>query len=183
MNLLNASALALTALTLVPIGARPARGQAQQGSAPSRSAIAPCESDSLRRRFDFWVGNWRVTNPAGAEAGRSQVQRIAGGCGLLENWYDARGTEGKSLNTYDPGTGQWRQFWVGQFGAVTDYSRSEWHDRTLTFYAAAAKPGAPQQRLSFTPVDSNTVRQRGELSSDGGRTWTTSYDFLYHRVP
>jgi hypothetical protein len=36
-------------------------------------------------------------------------------------------------------------------------------------------------RLTFTPVDSNTVRQHGESSTDGGATWTTTYDLLYHR--
>jgi hypothetical protein len=183
MKRLNAVALALTALVPLGADARDAAGQAQHASAVITQPPAPCATDSLRRRFDFWVGNWRVTGPAGAEVGRSQVQVVSGGCGLLENWYEARGTQGKSLSTYDPAVGQWRQFWIGQQGAVTDYSRSEWHDGTLTFYAASTKAAAPQQRLSFTPVDANTVRQHGESSSDGGKSWTTSYDLMYHRVP
>ena len=36
-------------------------------------------------------------------------------------------------------------------------------------------------RLTFTPLNSNTVRQLGESSTDGGATWKTTYDFLYHR--
>jgi len=30
-------------------------------------------------------------------------------------------------------------------------------------------------------VNDSTVRQHGELSNDGGATWTTTYDFYYHR--
>src|SRR5690349_15545540 len=38
------------------------------------------------RQFDFWVGEWNVTNPAGKAAGQSKIESIAGGAGLLENW-------------------------------------------------------------------------------------------------
>ena len=148
-------------------------------------SAAPCRTDSVRRAFDFWVGDWTVTNPQGAQVGTSHVEVVSGGCGLLENWRDARGGEGKSLNTYDPARGQWRQFWVGQFGAVTDYSRSEWHDGTISFYAdVPASRGTPagMLRLSFSPVAHDRVRQHGESSADGGKTWTTQYDLTYTRV-
>jgi len=36
-------------------------------------------------------------------------------------------------------------------------------------------------RLTFTPIDKDTVRQHSELSEDGGQTWKTEYDFYYHR--
>jgi hypothetical protein len=44
------------------------------------------------------------------------------------------------------------------------------------------RQGAPiLQRMTFTPIDSATVRQFGETSTDGGKTWTTGYDLFYHR--
>ena len=109
---------------------------------------------------------WTVT-PAGAtqQVGTSHVDVVSGGCALLENWRDARGGEGKSLNTYDPALKQWRQFWVGQQGGVTDYSRSEWNGSTISFFAdVPAANGRPKatMRLSFTPLshDRSSPAQR-----------------------
>ncbi len=160
----------------------PARATRAQQTAP-----APCKSDSTYRKFDFWVGSWTVT-PAGAtqQVGTSRIDVVSGGCALLENWRDARGGEGKSLNTYDPALRQWRQFWVGQQGGVTDYARSEWNGSTISFYAdVPAANGRPKatMRLSFTPISRDEVRQLGEISTDDGKTWKTQYDFHYHRAP
>lgn len=150
-------------------------------------APAPCQADTLYRRFDFWIGNWKVSTPGGTQqVGTSHVDVVSGGCALLENWRDMRGAEGKSLNTYDPTLHQWRQFWVGQQG-MTDYSRSEWRDgNTLSFYSVLPPTparGRAIMRLSFTPLEHDLVRQHGELSTDDGKTWTTQYDFRYHRIP
>jgi hypothetical protein len=35
--------------------------------------------------------------------------------------------------------------------------------------------------MTFTPIDHDTVRQHGELSTDGGKSWTTNYELYYHR--
>jgi hypothetical protein len=157
-----------------------------QSNAPApTSAPAPCARDSLYRRFDFWVGSWQVTTPGGTPVGTSRVDIVSGGCAILENWHSARGAEGKSLNSYDAETGQWRQFWVGQAGGITDYARSEWDGKTLTFYAGAAasqSQPAALYRLSFTALDTDVVRQLGEVSKDAGKTWAITYDFRYHRT-
>jgi hypothetical protein len=148
-------------------------------------APAPCRDDPNYRRFDFWVGNWKVTTPGGQQVGTSHVDVVSGGCALLENWRDMRGSEGKSLNTFDPATGGWRQFWVGQGGGTTDYSESEWHGSSVTFTARThGTNGRPDfvQRLTFTPLEGGVVRQFGEASADGGKTWPSSYDFHYHPV-
>jgi hypothetical protein len=159
-----------------------ARVAASQTSAPSGPAPNPCTSNADRHRFDFWVGEWQVTTPDGNVVGSSSVQSMAGGCGLLENWTASNGTTGQSLNAFNPVAKQWQQYWVGQGGAVTEYRESEWHDGSLSLVARRpAAPGQPLQRLTFTPVNDSTVRQHGELSKDGGSTWTTAYDLYYHR--
>jgi len=160
------------------LGTAPLR--AQQQAPPS-----PCARDSLYRRFDFWIGEWDVT-PAGhpeTVVGHSVVQRIAVGCGLLENWTASNGGEGKSLNGYNRSLGHWEQFWIGGGGAVTEYRQSIWIGDTLVYLAHSITPqGAPfMQRLSFSPLDANTVRQFEQISTDEGLTWTVGYDFIYHR--
>ncbi len=146
------------------------------------AAFAPCEADADARRFDFWLGRWRVS-PAGAPqaaAGSSVIQKVSGGCALLENWTAANGAEGKSLNAFNTALKQWQQYWVGQSGGVVEFRESRWDGPTLVYLS---RLGTPWQRLSFTPLDSNTVRQFGEVSADSGRTWQVSYDFHYHRLP
>ena len=137
-------------------------------------------SNPESRRFDFWVGEWTV-HPASAPtvaAGTSSVQRVAGGCALLENWRAANGSEGKSLNGYNKWTKQWQQFWMGQGGEITEFRESSWDGDKLVFMAK--EPNA-WQRLTFTPVDANTTRQTGESSKDQGKTWTPGYDLIYTR--
>src|SRR5262249_39373587 len=70
------------------------------------------------KQFDFWIGDWEVTNPAGKIAGTSRIESMAGGRGLLENWTGASGYTGKSLNAWNGKLKQWQQFWVGSDGGV-----------------------------------------------------------------
>jgi hypothetical protein len=162
------------------------RGDARYAKLRHDAAVAPapCRDAADNRRFDFWIGNWRVTTAGGQQVGTSHVDVVSGGCALLENWRDMRGSEGKSLNTFDPASHVWRQFWVGQGGGVTDYSQSEWHGSSLTFMAHSRTPNGSEfiQRLTFTPLDGGVVRQFAEGSTDGGKTWSPFYDFHYHPV-
>ncbi|HEX7981799.1 MAG TPA: hypothetical protein VF461_24550 [Gemmatimonadaceae bacterium] len=154
-----------------------------QASAPARMAT-PCADAPERHRFDFWIGEWEVTTPAGGRAGTSSVQSVSGGCALLENWSSVNGGHGKSLNAFNPALGQWQQYWIGQDGNPTEFRESTWLGNSIVFRAhvpAAGKSPAMETRLTFTPLDSSTVRQHGESSADGGATWKTTYLFVYHR--
>ncbi|HEY4129283.1 MAG TPA: hypothetical protein VGM50_01600 [Gemmatimonadaceae bacterium] len=155
---------------------------AQTSTKPSPSippAVTPCAGATERHQFDFWIGEWDVTTPDGTPQGKSSVQSMAGGCGLLENWTALNGMTGKSLNAFNPLEKHWQQYWVGQGGFVTEYRDSEVHDKSIAFYTRA--PGRTG-RLTFTPLDDGTVRQFSELSTDGEKTWTVQYDYRYHRA-
>ena len=146
-------------------------------------AATPCSADPERRKFDFWAGDWTVTTAGGAVVGSSAVQVINGGCSLLENWTSSRGSTGKSLNSFNPAISRWQQYWVDQTGGVTEYRDSEWRNGSLSFLARSTQPnGAPLlQRLTFSALSDSVVRQHGERSIDDGKTWSTTYDFYYHR--
>jgi tetratricopeptide (TPR) repeat protein len=147
-----------------------------------RAALRPCLTRKESRMFDFWVGDWDVKNSHGQTAGQNSVQLLLEGCALYENWTDSQGGSGKSLNTYNPGTKQWQQFWTDQYGNVTEYRESEWIDGSLRYSATQQSPTGPTLiRMTFTPVNPDLVRQWGETSTDGGKTWTPSFDLYYHR--
>ena len=162
------------------------RGTARFDSLVYRATHAPtpCAGVAERRRLDFWTGEWEVTTTGGSAAGSSSVQIVSGGCALLESWTSTRGGKGHSLTAFNPALGQWQQYWIGQDGNPIEYRESTWHDGSIVLRASFAASGntpATELRLTFSPVDSTTVRQHGERSIDGGQTWSTTYDFLYHR--
>ncbi|MET0814202.1 MAG: hypothetical protein ABWX88_03320, partial [Pseudoxanthomonas sp.] len=48
---------------------------------------------------------------------------------------------------------------------------------------ANAQSGLRQhERITWTPNDDGSVRQHWETSTDGGKTWATSFDGLYRRA-
>lgn len=172
------------ALIVAVLSAHGLSAQSTTPNAQSKPAPTPCADVAERHRFDFWIGEWEVTTQGGTRVGASVVQSVSGGCALLENWTSARGGQGKSLNAYNPAVGQWQQYWIGQDGNPTEYRESTWAGASIVLRAhqpAAGKTPASELRLTFSPVDSATVRQLGESSADGGATWTTTYDFYYHR--
>ncbi len=154
-------------------------------SAPPQSPPKVCETQPERRQFDFWIGEWEVRTVNGAVAGKSSVQSISGGCALLENWTSSNGGNGKSINAYKPAIKQWQQYWIGQDGNPVEFRESTFDGKSIAFIARMPAMGntpAGIMRLTFTPMPDGTVRQHGENSTDDGKTWSTQYDFRYHRV-
>ncbi len=137
------------------------------------------------RQFDFWLGEWSVTGPKGKHVGDSSIQKILGGCVILENWSAGANGAGKSFNTYDTATKTWRQSWVDAQGNHADFDKGVWTEPSLVFegHNPSPKNEPAIQRFTFTRLDANNVRQMQEESIDGGKTWYVSYDFHYTRKP
>lgn len=136
------------------------------------------------RQFDFWIGDWTVTTPEGKPAGENRIEKIGAGWGLLENWSGAGGGAGKSLNTWLPEKKQWRQFWIGNGGALElTGGLNERGEMVLVGANTTAAGGTQLERITWTPNSDGTVRQHWEQSVDAGATWTTAFDGLYRRKP
>jgi hypothetical protein len=148
-----------------------------------RQALFPCDTMAAARQFDFWVGEWDVYNLQKQLAGTNVIEKILGGCALMENWTGTFGGAGKSLNWYNAGAGYWQQTWVSDRAFPQEYREGRLDGPTLRFLGEQKTPQGQtlRVRLSFTPLGPNRVRQHAENSSDGGATWTTVYDFLYLR--
>lgn len=146
----------------------------------------PCAHAPEYRQLDFWIGDWDVTS-SGAAAGENHVERILGECVIFENWTGAGGVSGKSFNVWDSTTKEWRQTWVDSSGTLIEF-HGQLVDGNMVYRAQGLVPGpdgklAPtHQRMTFFD-QKGTVRQLGETSTDGGKTWSVSYDLLYTRKP
>jgi tetratricopeptide (TPR) repeat protein len=143
----------------------------------------PCENDPNFRKFDFWVGDWDVQQtgvPRAPVGASSHIEKILAGCVIFENWEPGPIGAGKSFNIYNTVTKKWEQYWVDATGRLTHYF-GEFHDDGNLYYEADQFGTANRIRMTFFNQGPDEVRQLGQVSSDGGATWTVSYDLTYLR--
>ena len=182
------NALAAVGLTIAP--SAPLAAQTAAPPRPQGPPPRPCPTTPVNHQLDFWIGHWDVAPwnaPAGtpaAAAGTNVVEASIEQCALIENWRGAAGGEGKSINFYDVNNKKWRQVWVASVGGSLDYS-GEFRDGAMRFegWTLGANGQKVLQRLTFTPVGKDTVRQAFSSSTDEGKTWTTGFDARYVRQP
>jgi len=162
-----------------------------QSTSKSDSVKAfPCLTNAQARQFDFWLGDWDVYNRGTTTlVGKSKIENASGGCMVLENWTAIGGPmhNGKSMNFVDPESNKWIQAWVGSSGInnqnITRFYDGEYKDGAMRFvFDRVTKGQKIIGRFIFFNEGPNQVRQFNEQSMDGGKTWTTSYDFTYKRV-
>jgi hypothetical protein len=166
------------------IGVTEAR-EANQPMEPMEQPMAPGE-DPRRRAFDFWLGEWEVRTASGELAGHSTISRVAGGCGLREEWRGARGLIGTSLNAWSAQTGHWHQAWVDSSGTHLQLE-GELRDGAMVLEGWAPLSSDPgrhlRHRITWNLIegDPDRVRQHWETSEDGA-TWETAFDGRYQRT-
>lgn len=147
------------------------------------SAPPPVCTASEHRQFDFWVGEWDVY-PTGKDkpVARSRIERLHGDCVVREHWMPFKGGGGSSLNNYDTETRQWRQTWVDSSNARVEFAGGmDGEAIVLTgFWKGVNGPGKDGTvRMRYTREAGGAVRQLGEISTDGGKSWAPSFDFTY----
>ncbi|MGE5177239.1 MAG: tetratricopeptide repeat protein [Hyphomicrobiales bacterium] len=142
----------------------------------------PCAYRDEARQLDFWLGDWVCRTVGGVVAGHNSITRADEDCMLLEHWADTRGGSGMSVNLYNPTTKKWQQTWMGSEGQVAEFSGT-FHDGAMRLEGYRQGPNGAQvpARLTLTPMGADSVRQLGENSLDGGKTWTTQYELIYTR--
>ena len=158
------------------------------GSQAAPPPPPPCAAQVFAG-FDFWVGDWdvypNIKDPAKAPlVARSKIERLYAGCAVRENWMPLKGPGGGSLNAVDPATGRWHQTWIGSQPGRVEFDGGRVGDAMVLtgWWAGVNGPGKDALiRMTYTPIDKDTVRQHGEQSTDHGVTWTTSFDFIYRR--
>lgn len=151
-------------------------------------AQSPC-SQPLYRQFDFWIGDWEAYGPKGQKAGDSRISLLLDSCTIMEEWTSTtvqRGLRfaGKSFNMYNSSRQKWQQFWVDNTGTITEYVNGYFENGKMIMQTENTKINDSTwqiQKMTFHDLGKNKIRQHGETSTDGGKTWTTSFDLEYRR--
>lgn len=150
----------------------------------AQSSDCNCCSEE-HKAFDFWVGEWEVTNVAtGTPAGKNTISKIQGECVLKENWISANPKfTGTSLNFYNLQTKQWEQLWIDNSGAHLKLKGNRIGDKMILssdeFKGVDGK--LYSNRVTWTINDNGTVRQLWEVLQ-GEAVKSVSFDGLYKRV-
>lgn len=148
----------------------------------------PC-GDSLHRQFDFWIGEWEAFGTDNKKAGDSKITVMLDSCIILEEWLSATVAKGlryagKSYNTYNAAKKRWQQYWVDNAGGVTEYLYGHYEKGKMIVETANEKQpdgSVKIQKMTFYDLDPDKIRQHGESSTDGGKTWKTDFDLEYRR--
>jgi hypothetical protein len=157
-------------------------------NAPPKAPVPGCDTPESHQ-LDFWVGKWEV-HPNGADkiVAHSLIEKRYAGCAIRENWMPL-GKErlggGGSLSLYDSGKHKWRQAWVDSRGTRADFEGG-FADGVMSITGNWPNFAGPGQdalvRMNYQLQPDGQVRQWGEASTDGGKTWKPSFDFLYRHV-
>ena len=155
--------------------------------------LVPCTGPEYKQ-FDFWLGDWEVVGPAGQVLGHNRISKRYGGCVVVEEWQGAgSGMSGSSFNIYDLSTRQWHQFWVDSTGL--NWLSSDRAGNPVTLRGGFADgamvmtshpdtlPSIGMSRATWRPLPQGGLRQTFESSTDGGKTWTLSFDGVYKKKP
>ena len=143
----------------------------------------PC-SGPEHRHFDFWIGEWDVTQPDGGVAGANRIEKILDGCVLYESWRSANGkSQGHSFNIHGR-DGKWHQTWVDNSGTLLELTGGIVEGRMVMSQDTTRPDGTPvRHEISWEPLDTGQVRQHWRTSNDSGRTWNDVFVGIYTRKP
>lgn len=131
--------------------------------------------------FDFWIGDWSVTNKDGSDAGRNTITRLQDNCVLQENWISATpGYTGTSYNFYHVEKKHWQQLWLdNQGGSLELHGQRVGQQMILRSSDATNKDGKTfYHQITWTANDDGSVRQLWETFTEGAET-VVAFDGLY----
>jgi hypothetical protein len=163
--------LIAVALFVVPI----ASVSAQDGE-PSRA----CTTAEFHQ-FDFWVGDWTVTDADGTVVGHNRIEAVYSGCGLREEWTSVKGWRGGSLTLYDATRGAWHQTWIDQSGRLLLLDGGLEGAAMVLTGTTAGEDGSILHEIRWTPLADGRVRQHWRRSNDDGATWEDVFVGFYAR--
>jgi hypothetical protein len=167
---------------LLPILLLAWAGCASQAQAQAGPAGTGC-TDAEYRRLDFRIGDFKVTGIGGAAAGVSRVEKVLGGCMLVEHWRGAITGDGRANIFYDKSDRLWRLIYVTDDGAILYLSGQFQGDALVLSGQNNMDSMNGLHRMSFSPLPDGGNRQFWELSTDKGASWSVIHEGTYKRAP
>lgn len=136
-----------------------------------------------QKDFDFWIGEWEVTNPQGKVEGYNTIDKLTDTCIIREVFTDATGKYvGSSNNFYHKELEQWQQIWVYADGRTLFLTGNRIGNQMIL--KSPTKKNAAgvleQDIITWTANPDGSVRQLWEHTFDGGNT-QIYFDGMYRK--
>jgi hypothetical protein len=133
-------------------------------------------------QFDFWIGDWAVTDTdTGALVSHVAVKPIQGNCGIREQYFSTRGKTGESMSMYNQQRCGWSQTWLSSSGEIVQIAGTAKNGAMrLSGWMSGSSP--PLRVRGIWSVIPDGVREVGEKSTDG-RKWRPWFDLRFRRAP
>jgi hypothetical protein len=138
--------------------------------------------DSESRQFDFWLGDWAISNPNGSGEAASRVYLALGQYLLVESWDDGRGHQGENLFAYSADDKSWHGMFADNQGRVHEFT-GKVTSGLAEFYGPSSGPKGEVvlNRIRVVRIASDKVEQSWEKSEDNGTSWTAVFKGEYSR--
>jgi hypothetical protein len=131
------------------------------------------------RQFDFWIGEWEVTDAQGQKAGENTITLILEDCVLHESW-DGGGLNGQSFNVYSRNEDRWFQTWVDDAGSLLRLSGGMKDGAMVLSGETKTRDGKTVlDEIAWTPLEDGRVEQHWRRSTDGGKEWQDAFVGFY----
>jgi hypothetical protein len=133
--------------------------------------------------LDFWVGEWAIYDQDRVRVGTNRVAKTPDGCAFVETWTGTLGDGGRSLNFFNERAGRWQQVWIGDTGGIVEQA-GEVTAGELRLQGETVQANGTRvlNRQVLSQTGSGRLRQRAEISQDGGRSWLPQFEFTYVRM-
>jgi hypothetical protein len=139
------------------------------------------------RQFDFWLGTWEMydysSGSKGNLIGKNTITLLCNDYVIHEHAEMVGGIVGYAHLIYNKNNNKWHQMWVDNGGNVAWFSGGlEAGQMILSGERPGSKPGLTAiDRVAWSVLDPNKVRQYWQISEDGGESWFVAADNLYIR--
>jgi hypothetical protein len=153
-------------------------------------APRPCDLPE-GKQFDFWVGDWDLTWPAGQGNSKDQpgkgtnhIEKILGDCIVQEHFENSiTHYQGMSVSAYSPQLHEWRQTWVDTDGSYLPFNGT-FHDGVMELRTPMHKgPDGTTitSRMVFKNIKPDSFDWDYQISKDDGKTWVDNWSIHYMR--
>ena len=140
--------------------------------------------DTVHRQFDFWVGDWKVTNTKGERIGENQITKQEDGCIIAEHWQGGKGGTGRSMNYYNKADSTWNQLWISNSANILKLKGKFHKDRmVLKSKLTTDKNGGKfYNQISWIKNEDGTVSQLWEIYNENSKVLDTLFLGIYHKI-
>ena len=152
------------------------------GQPRALAAETPASLDPESRQFDFWLGDWAITNPNGSNEASSRVYLALGQYLLVENWDDGRGHKGENLFAYSADDKTWHGMFADNHGRVHVFT-GKVTTGLAEFYGPSRGSAGESvlNRIRVVRLAPDKVEQSWEQSTDNGASWAAVFKGEYSR--